>query len=341
MFFDIYNPYPNQTVTAFYVKVIVSALEKSGNQTNVISKLCKGTQNFQKGVVVVAARDATKARKMGYRAVLLWVQGISPEESFMRNHSRIRRAVLSHREKKGLKNADFVFLCSHAMKAHYQKKYGLSLNDSFIMPCFNDELNESAFATLGKYEQNIFLYAGAMDVWQCFEETVQLYKAVEDRVENAFFRVLVRDHETATTILRKYGVRHYSLGFVPADKIGEEMAAAKFGFCIRADHAVNRVATPTKLSTYVSYGVIPIYSDCIEDFHVISGGNPYVCAVSPAGTPSESDVDGIVSFCTRPIRVEEILGAYRNTYGDYYSKEYYASQLMIQLKGYIEKWETH
>lgn len=41
----------------------------------------------------------------------------------------------------------------------------------------------------------------------------------------------------------------------------------KFGFVLRDDIAVNNVATPTKLSSYLSAGVIPIYSSALKDFY--------------------------------------------------------------------------
>ncbi len=332
MIFDIFNTYPNQTVTAYYVGVITNSLKEAGHFTSVITDLCRTTQNREKGIVVVAAHDATKARRAGYKKVLLWAQGLSPEESFMRNHSKLRYAVLSYREKQGLKNADFVFFVSQAMQNHYQRKYKLKIDNSFIMPCFNDEICKNAFLTPGKYKSNVFLYAGALDVWQCFEQTVRLYKAIESRIHDSHFRVLVKDHETAEAVLRKHDVQNYSLGFVPAEKICEEMSVAKFGFCLRDDNAVNQVATPTKLSTYVSYGVLPVYSECIQDFHRISLNNPYAFSVDISKTENESQIEKIIDFCTREISADKVYDAFLQVYGSYYSKAYYATELKSVLR---------
>lgn len=35
--------------------------------------------------------DSYRAKKLGYKKVILWIQGLSPEESYMRNHSRIKK----------------------------------------------------------------------------------------------------------------------------------------------------------------------------------------------------------------------------------------------------------
>lgn len=48
--------------------------------------------------------------------------------------------------------------------------------------------------------------------------------------------------------------------------MSEALADVKFGFVLRNDVPVNRVATPTKLSSYLSAGVIPVFSKYLKDF---------------------------------------------------------------------------
>ena len=201
------------------------------------------------------------------------------------------------------------------------------------MPCFNSEIDEKAFYTSNKYINNVFLYAGALDVWQCFEETVKLYKAIEEKVENARFRVLVKNQEAADEILRKYNVKHYSLGFVPQDKIGEEMVAAKFGFCLRQDTTINRVATPTKLSTYVSNGVIPIYSDCLLDFYSIAKFDKFACSVPSVDFEiDKTTVEKIMVLCNTEISGKDVYNSFVSSFNEYFSKNHYISLFSKQLK---------
>ena len=134
---DIYNPYGNTSVTSDYLGVIESSLEKLNARCVNIKKLVreKGTKN--RAVVVITALDVLKARLAGYGYVIFWAQGIAPEESFMRHHSRLRTMILSMIEHAALRSADFIFFVSDEMKEHYMEKYKIKFDDFYIMPCFN------------------------------------------------------------------------------------------------------------------------------------------------------------------------------------------------------------
>ena len=51
------------------------------------------------------------------------------------------------------------------------------------------------------------------------------------------------------------------------NNLDSELAKYKYGFLLREDHIVNHVATPTKMNSYLSVGVIPIFSDVIFDYN--------------------------------------------------------------------------
>jgi hypothetical protein len=336
MLYDIYNPYENQTVTKEYVSIIETALNNTGIETRYVQELNRKAAMGSNGVVVIIPLDVLKAKFAGYRSVILWAQGVSPEESYMRHQSRLRYHVLSWVERTGLKRANIAVLVSDVMREHYEKKYSLRLNCRYIMPCFNNEIDERFFRTKGKYEGNTFIYAGSMAPWQCFEETIRFYKAIEKQVEDAELRVLVKDQNQAKRILEKYQIRNYSIGFVPQEQIGKEMAKAKFGFCLREDSVVNHVATPTKLSTYIAHGVMPIYSKSLKDFAHQAEGCPFCFAVDLHDVHS---ADQIIDFCKRKTTAGDVFGAYTEIFGTYYSKEYHVRQLSNVLRAYLPEIE--
>lgn len=324
MLFDVYNPYPNQDVTSEYVSVIAEALVSIGYDTRKVDTLAENVSREADGVVVIMPYDAYRAKKAGYKSVILWTQGIVPEESFMRHHSYPRFWVLSIRERIGILNADFVLMCSNAMREHFIKKYRLKLPNSYIMPCFNNEIEPTCFDTEGKFTKNTFIYAGSVAPWQCFEQTIRMYKLIEDRVDNAFLRVLVREHDYARTVIENYNVKNYSLDFVPQSEIGKEMERAKFGFCLRGNTVVNNVATPTKLSTYVSHGVMPIYTDALVDFHKIAKNNEYCFCVN---MESDEDVNKLIEACNRKVNSFDVLAQYQALFGNYFSKSFHLEML--------------
>ena len=47
----------------------------------------------------------------------------------------------------------------------------------------------------------------------------------------------------------------------------------------RKDIAINKVATPTKMSSYLANGIIPIFSDIIGDFNKVMGKLKYTVPV--------------------------------------------------------------
>ena len=95
------------------------------------------------------------------------------------------------------------------------------------------------------------------------------------------------------------------------------MKKAMFGFSIREDDPVNRVSTPTKLSTYVAYGVIPVFSDCLEGFADVAGKNEY-CVMLDTKKPSADRVFDILSKNFEPQKIYESFCA---DFGKYYSRE--------------------
>ena len=317
---DFYNPYANQSVTRDYLSVIESALSSLAVRRHNISRLVPQTGLSSRIAVTVTAADAARARKLGYGKVILWTQGLSPEESFLRQHSYLRYLVLSAIEKKGLGCADFVFLVSDEMKAHFERKYRMQIPNAFVMPCFNEEMDREQFL-VHDYNDNVFIYAGTLAAWQCFEQTVRLYKQIEETYGNIVrFLVLTQQQKEAETVLKKYGIKNYSTACVRKEQVRMEMAKAKFGFCIREDTAVNRAATPTKLSSYVCNGVIPVYSSCLRDFHRRAQGNPYCLCVDDALFWEK------LWRCMLGDKIEgkNMFHEFQESFGRYYSKNSYA-----------------
>jgi len=334
MQFDIYNPHANQAVTKDYVKIIEESLRKAGHEVQTVTSLQKTAENRDRGLVSIQTNTTRKGVKCGYGHIVRWVQGAVEHESFMRHHSWLRFFAISALAWDAFRKAEFILFCSDAMKRHYERKFHTKYRNSYIMPCFNDEMDKTFFLEPGKYTDNVFIYAGSLAVWQCFEPTVALYAEVEKRVDNCSFRVLTSEKEKAEEILKKYGVQRYSIGFVPKEQVAEEMAKAKFGFSLREDSVVNRVATPTKLSNYISNGVIPIYSEYVEDFHSIAKDCKYCVCANPGdmGEP----VDKLVAICNEAVSPEDVYQEYSNAFGEYYSRDYHIEKLSEKLKDFFK-----
>lgn len=267
--------------------------------------------------------EACRIMLLGARNYILWCQGVIPEESCLRNKSKLRVTILSLIEKWALAKASFCLFVSDEMRLHYEKKYEMDFSGRyFIMPCFNTTLKPDAFRTKGKYSYPTFAYVGSLTAWQCFEETVDLYRAIELRVPHTRLKVLTFEQDKALAILKSKGVKNFEVGCVPPEKVPEELSNVSYGFVIREDNIVNRVATPTKLSSYMSAGVIPVYSECLRSFTDFARTLHFALPV-----------DGLVSAsylakrCAEPVNGEDVLNEYRRVFDSYYSREYYVERL--------------
>lgn len=320
MLYDIFNPYRNQIVTEYYVNIIKEAIVNNGNTISEITRLDKCKENRRKGIVVVSPLDVIKAKIYKYKTIIFWSQGLSAEESYMRNRSRVRYWVLKYITKNALKLATLKLFVSETMYKYYEKQFNLDLGNTFIMPCFNEEISKSNFNN-DRYSNNYFLYAGGLDKWQCFRETALMYKKIEEIIPNTKFLVLVREEEKAKYILDEIGVKNYVIDFVPKDKLNKKIEKIKFGFCIREKNPVNYVSTPTKLSSYIANGIIPICSHAVKDFSAKAKNSKY-CIIT-----DNINIDQIVEMCRENVNSQDVYNDFINIFGNYYSRGLYIKEL--------------
>lgn len=311
----------NPEVTNFYLEVIGDAYKKKGEKVLFFTEWDEC--NISKGDIVVVSnhREALKM-VIERKKFVYWVQGIIPEEDYAKFKKKWRKVALEVIEYITLRKAEFVLYVSNRMKKHYEQKYGISSKNYYIMPCNNDVIHRDGFFRDNKYKDNIFCYAGGLDVWQCFEETIKLYKKLETKNQNCKLLLLVKDRKLAECVLRKYDVKNYQIDYVPVSALPEILSQVKFGFLIRENIELNRVATPTKLMTYVGNGIIPILSDCLEglmenldctDFYISVGDNYEI----------KND-----SIFTREISPEDIYNQYKDIYNRHYNRNNHVDNLV-------------
>lgn len=246
----------------------------------------------------------------------------------MRHSSKIRFLLTSAVEKAALKRADFVFFVSGYMRAHFEKKYKLSFQDHFyLMPCLNDSFHAETFEEANKYINNIFCYVGTTAVWQCFDETIALYSQIERKIEGAKLLLLVKDKELAEKTLEKYHVNNYEIDFVSVDQLPVRLKGVKYGFILRKPSVVNAVATPTKTLTYISSGVIPIYSSCLNGISEIFRECNYKVEVQEG-----NELDSILKAIKKPISNTEILEEYRRIYHEFYDADTHIERIATKFR---------
>ncbi len=316
------------TVTDYYLDTILEGLKKAGRPVKAIYEWEEMDYKPGDRVVTIAAIRAQKLwkKKIPY---IYWAQGIWPEESMLRYGSRLRFWLQSYLEKKALKKADFVFFVSESMKKHFESKYKLHFDGKcYIMPCANEPFHPSAFDAPGKYDHNVFCYAGALSEWQCFEQTVALYKTIETQRPDSRLLLLVKDREQALAMLQKYKVKNYSIDYVAVDQLPKALEQAKFGFVLRQESPINAVATPTKVATYLCNGLIPIYSHALTGIHESLSNASY-----PVCYKNDEDISEIIQRMEAHLRPEEVRTDLERVYRKTYHRDTHIQNIASHFHG--------
>lgn len=315
--------------TAFYVGVIKKAIVKGSMQFEEMV----GSPKFEEddNVVTIGALDALYSYRRKYKYLINWYQGIGPEQLLYFSKENklyvLAKVILYYIcEKIALRKCRLNIFVSKSMLAHYKKKYGYKGDNYFIMPCFNEYLQEHSFYD-EKYTKPTFVYTGSTDGWQCIPETLCLYKQIKARIPNATLTIYSKDKEKVKKMLQEYAVEA-DVKYVSYTQLSKEIRKYKYGFLIRQNNPVNDVATPTKMCSYMANGLIPIYSDVIGDFKDVFSEMDYTIALSE----KFEGIDKIFELEKKNINASEVFKEFSGIFRDYYSEEKYIKSLYEKMK---------
>lgn len=316
-------------VTKNYVEIISSALQKTDVDYQYIYNDVEKIEPQDIVLVIEAAAFRTVYRHNRKQRIVSWAQGIFPEETDLTYPKGIKQSLRKlywrRQERRMVLKSEFLFFVSNEMARHYGRVYKYRGDNHFVMPCFNMELDKDAFATPAKYDKPTFLYAGGLNAWQCVVETILVYKEVKKILPLAQFTILTHQKSQAQDLVIRLGVPEVEIRSVPLEDMPEEQKKYKYGFLLREDIAVNRVATPTKLNSYMASGIIPILSDVIDSFKENLNDMNYLIKVD-SSLNSEIIAKQIANYDAKSIIANDVLAEYEELFSRYYNKEYYIEQ---------------
>jgi len=185
--------------------------------------------------------------------VITDIHGVVPEE--LKDDGKIIQSyIYQFVEKIVAKHSEYLIVVTTAMKKHFLIKYQ-DIKAIFLMiPIFDETVIN---ISLGKYSDRIsVIYAGGVQKWQNVDKMLLAIKQVQQNVQ---YIILSGNQEIFKEKLKTYGiVNNVLLNSVPKEEVYSYYAKADLGFVLRENNIVNRVACPTKLIEYMSYGVVPI-----------------------------------------------------------------------------------
>lgn len=323
-----YVNYKNMVVLQGYLDVIKEALILNGFECDDITS-CEGLDKNDLFVFPMGI-DAFKHYWKGYKNYILWQQGATADESFMRNQSKVRYHVLNYIDCFAMKKAKMVFFCSQFMKQHYEKLSHHSFDaQSYLMPCYNETLSTESIDRKD-YSKKNFAYVGSLDLWQCFDEIVSLYRLIERVYPEAHLKVLTFSVEEAIKKIKDAGIQNYDVKCVKKEEVQNEIRDCVYGFIIRKESVVNQVATPTKISSYMSVGIIPIFSTVLDDFNRTSKNMKYVIRVN-----GDKQNDNVLERIGKQINKDELKYEFVQLFETYYGTEYHIKNINEMMRGLL------
>lgn len=203
-----------------------------------------------------------------YHKVTLDIHGTVPEEMAFAGN-KFFSSILSFTEKKLFRDASNIICVSEEMKDFYTEKYPFCSTKFFIIkPIFSQnafaEVQREKLLTLKKQlgiqdDDVVFIYSGNTQRWQNVELTIQ--SMIKNAAPNHFHILLTGDVSGVEKIIETMSPEHsfrYIIRSVAPSDLSTYYSLAHYGYILRDEHVLNRVAAPTKLIEYLYYGIIPI-----------------------------------------------------------------------------------
>ena len=150
------------------------------------------------------------------------------------------------------------FVCvSQNMVDFYKDKFSSSKDANYmILPIFS--LNKDAKCSKICDDKKInIIYPGGCDKWQNSELMVETIAKLQDNKEY-HFAIYTKQIKEFSKLLDKYSIKNVNLEYKSQKELWSEYKKYHFGFLLRDDIIVNKVACPTKLIDYLQNGIIPI-----------------------------------------------------------------------------------
>lgn len=210
--------------------------------------------------------EATKGLPLLYvKKFFLDLHGVVPEEmSYVGNNGLA--TIFGHVERVAVARAYCLISVTRSLLDHIDAKYqiGSAARKHLVLPIFPTEAANPI--SNNACDRKGFIYAGGTQPWQ------NVGKMLEFSEKHSEFSgiMLVGSIDRFNDSYRDSFDRvkdKWHLNSVSPDQVASYYQKAQFGFLVRSDSIVNRVACPTKLVEYLKFGVVPVLdSSDLGDF---------------------------------------------------------------------------
>jgi glycosyltransferase involved in cell wall biosynthesis len=191
--------------------------------------------------------------------IILDAHGAVPEEE---RYFKNRKLILFYFwliERIAFRKVDAVICVTDSMKKHFQQKFPTYKGNYYVFSNMPLNLKNSSVKNLISDDEKIYvLYSGGISPWQKVDYMLEIIE--KNQAPNIFYIILSGHIGEFREKVAKYNIDSDNLimeSVLPSE-LETYYNLADYGFVLRDDNPVNRVANPTKMVEYLYYGIIPV-----------------------------------------------------------------------------------
>ena len=203
-----------------------------------------------------------------HKSITFDVHGSVPEETEFRGLS-LAAKIYNFIEPDIFKKAKNIICVSKEMKNFYCQKYPFCANANFLIkPIYPTNVFQTVDNTetsnlkqqLGISDTDtVFIYSGNIQKWQNVDLAIDT--ALKIARPGYFFIFLTGATKAMSEMIESKGKNsnlRYYVDCVKPSELAKFYTISHYGFILRDEHILNRVAAPTKLIEYMYFGITPI-----------------------------------------------------------------------------------
>ena len=188
------------------------------------------------------------------KQVITDLHGVVPEE-VLELGSNFKSWYYNKIEKFVVKNSTMLITVSKNMSDHLIKKYHKIKANIISLPIIKGKpsfLNKQ-FKKVKNFKPKV-IYSGGIQLWQNID---LMLSSIKKTINKYDFQILTGNPEIMQEKANKEGLK-IKINSVNTNELIKYYKNAHFGFILRDDNILNRVAFPTKLIEYITNGIVPI-----------------------------------------------------------------------------------
>jgi hypothetical protein len=200
------------------------------------------------------------------------MHGVIPEEKRAEGYNLIS-TIYEYAEKAAFRSISLAVHVTKQMKDHYIQKHPSYKGKHVIysiIPAHLKNLGQNYLAypdTVEKSDEVVIIYSGNTQIWQNIKLMLNIIKKNDH--DKLRYIILTGETEKMSVLIHEVGLsaRKIEMRSVAPEQLADYYRKAHYGFILRDDILINRVANPTKLIEYLNYGITPIVKSAnIGDF---------------------------------------------------------------------------